>query len=293
MSTPVRTFALLLALGGALPASAAGPLSGGAYDVQVVPNIAYREGPGADPRKQKLDLYLPKGKTDFPVLFFVHGGGWSSGDRKLYAPLGRVFARNGIGTVVVSYRLTPQVQHPGHIEDVARAFAWTHRNIARHGGRPDQIFVTGQSAGGHLSALLATNEDYLKAEGLTLDAIKGAMPVSGIYVFPPGRLTKVIGDAPGAPESASPLLHVSGKEPPFLILYAEDDFPTCDKMSEALDAALRAKNVETSCQEIKGRNHISIMVRLMLDEADPATQELLKFVAKHSGLPLAERELTQ
>lgn len=266
-------------------ASAAEPVVGAPYEVQSIPDIAYREGPEADPEKQKLDLYLPKGKTDFPVVFFVHGGGWSSGDRKLYRPLGLLFARKGIGAVVVSYRLTPKVQHPGHIEDVARAFAWTHRNIARHGGRPDQIFVTGQSAGGHLAALLATNADYLLAEGLSIQAIKGVMPISGIYVFPPGRLTKVIGDAPGAAESASPLRHVTGQEPPFLILFADNDFPTCDRMSKSLDEELRAKGVETSCIEIKDRNHISIMVRLMLNEADPATLELLKFMEQHAGPP--------
>ncbi|MGE3819900.1 MAG: alpha/beta hydrolase [Isosphaeraceae bacterium] len=293
MSTRARVLVLLLPLSVPVPALAAGPLSGGTYQVQVIPDVAYREGPEADPVKQRLDVYLPKGKTDFPVLFFVHGGAWSSGDRKLYAPLGRLFARNGVGTVVISYRLTPKVQHPGHIEDVARAFAWTHRNIARHGGRPDQIFVTGQSAGGHLAALLATNEDYLKAEGLSVKTIKGVMPVSGVYVFPPGRLTRVIGEAPGARESASPLGHVTGKEPPFLILYAENDFPSCDQMSLALDESLRARAVETSCQEIKDRNHISIMVRLMMNQDDPATQELLKFMARHAGLTLTERKVAE
>jgi acetyl esterase/lipase len=279
----------LLALSQSRPSLAAGLVSGGTHEVDVIPDIAYREGPEADTRKQKLDLYLPRGKTNFPVLFFIHGGGWASGDRKLYMPVGRLFARNGIGTVVVSYRLTPQVRHPDHIEDVARAFAWTHRNIARHGGRPDQIFVTGQSAGGHLAALLVTNERYLKAEGLNVGAIKGAMPISGIYTFPPGRLTRVIGDAPGAADDASPLRHVSGKEPPFLILLAEDDFPGCDRMSKALDDLLKARKIPSSLQEIQGRNHISIMVRLMLDETDPASQALLRFVAKHAGMPLAER----
>jgi acetyl esterase/lipase len=251
--------------------------------VKVVPDIVYYEGKDADPKKHKLDLYLPEGKKDFPVVFFVHGGGWTIGDRKQYIGLGRVLARQGVGVVIPSYRLTPAVQHPGHIEDVARAFAWTHKNIANHGGRPDRMFVTGQSAGGHLAALLATNESFLKEQGLTVGAIRGAMPISGIYMFGPRMLKRVIGDAPGAAESASPVKHVTGKEPPFLIFYADQDFKGCDVMSRAFHEALKAKSVEAELVEVKDRNHISIIVRPMFNEADPVVQALLGFVAKHGG----------
>ncbi|HKI31232.1 MAG TPA: alpha/beta hydrolase fold domain-containing protein, partial [Gemmataceae bacterium] len=158
---------------------------GGNFEVKEVKDIAYYEGDDADPKKHKLDLFLPKGQKDFPVLIFVHGGAWVFGDRKMYGSLGNTFAKNGIGTVVISYRLTPQVQHPGHIEDVARAFAWTHENIGKYGGKADQIFVSGQSAGGHLTALLATNETYLKAHKLSLKDIKGAIPISGVYTIVP------------------------------------------------------------------------------------------------------------
>ena len=264
-------------------------LTGGNFEVESVLDIAYYEGADADPRKHKLDLFLPKGQQDFPVLFFVHGGAWISGDRKLYSSVGRVFARNGIGTVVISYRLTPTVQHPGHIEDVARAFAWTHQNIGRYGGRADRIFVTGQSAGGHLAALLATNPRYLEAQSLKLDSIRGAMPISGIYTFAPGRLERVIGAGQEAADSASPLKHVSGQKPPFLILYAQHDFPGCGHMSLDLCAALQKHDVTATCTEIKDRNHITIMFFLMLSEADPTTQALLKFVAAHSELKLTPR----
>lgn len=135
----------------------------GPFEVEAVRDISYVPvANGEKPnRKQMLDVYTPKGQSDFPVLFFIHGGGWASGDRKLYIAVGNVFARNGIGTVVISYRLSPEVQHPGHIQDVAKAFAWTQKNIAEYGGDPEQIFVAGQSAGGHLTALLATNTKYL------------------------------------------------------------------------------------------------------------------------------------
>src|SRR5438552_17604452 len=89
---------------------------GGPFDVEVVKDIAYQEG---DDPKHKLDLYLPKGQKDFPVLFFVHGGSWRSGDRGLYGKVASIFARNGVGMVVPSYRLSPKVKHPAHGKDVA------------------------------------------------------------------------------------------------------------------------------------------------------------------------------
>lgn len=279
---------VLLTATGASPAhDAAEVKSGGDFAVEVMPDVAYYSGPGADTNKNKLDLYLPKGQKDFPVIFFVHGGAWTSGDRKLYTPLGRLLAKNGIGAVIISYRLTPQVKHPGHIEDVARAFAWTHANIAKHGGRADQIFVAGHSAGGHLAALLVTNERYLKAHDLTPKAIKGAIPMSGVYTIGGGdRMKRVFGEGPEVAESASPLRHVTGKEPPFLILYADEDFPGCNRMSEVMAKALKDAKVEAECLSIKDRGHISIMVRLATNETDPATQAILAFVAKHSDLKL-------
>jgi acetyl esterase/lipase len=126
------------------------------FEVEAVKDVASNDAPDADPDKHQLDLYLPKGQKDFPTLFFVHGGTWKSGDRKQYPKLGETFASRGIGMVIINYRLSPKVQHPAHIQDVAKAFAWTCNNIGHYGGLADQIFCCGHSAGGHLVALLAT-----------------------------------------------------------------------------------------------------------------------------------------
>jgi acetyl esterase/lipase len=263
---------------------------GGSFEVETIKDIAYYDGEGADSNKHKLDLFVPKGQKGFPVLFFIHGGAWTSGDRKMYSRLGETFAKNGVGTVIISYRLTPQVQHPGHIEDVARAFAWTHANISKYGGKADQVFVTGHSAGGHLAALLATNETYLKPHKLSPRDIKGVMPLSGVYNLTPGRLDKVFGTSEEALASASPIKHVNGKEPPFLIVYADGDMPGCEKASEGLCELLKGKKVEASTLKVKDRTHISIMLRLAASEADPVTQGMLEFVARHSDLKLMPRE---
>src|SRR5262245_18228170 len=189
--------AVLLAISGPVRADQA--KADKTFEVEAVRDITYYEGDDADQVKHKLDLYLPKGQKDFPVLFFVHGGAWSMGDKRffgVYSSFGKQFAKHGIGTVVTNYRLSPGVQHPEHIKDVARAFAWTQKNIANHGGKADQIFVCGHSAGGHLVALLATDETYLKAVGLGLNTIRGVIPISGVYQVPEKMLTSVFGKSP-------------------------------------------------------------------------------------------------
>src|SRR5262245_61615752 len=109
--------------------------------VSVVKDIVYVDG-SSDP-KHRLDIYVPIGAKPAPVLFWIHGGLLTSGDRadNDNAPVGRRFASAGFVTVVISYRLSPGVSHPAHMQDVARAFAWTVRNVSKHGGNPEQIFV--------------------------------------------------------------------------------------------------------------------------------------------------------
>jgi acetyl esterase/lipase len=245
--------------------------------VETVKDIAYYEGKDADPVRHKLDLYLPRGKKNFPVLMFVHGGTWKSGKKDLYAPLGEVFARNGVGMVIVNYRLSPAVQHPGHVQDVARAFAWTVNNIAKYGGRPDELFISGHSAGGHLVALLATAENYLQAEKLGLDKIKGVIALSGVYTIGAGRLNQAFGDDPKVHEEASPLKHIKAGLPPFLIVYADNDFKGLDGLAESMAKALKEKHDAVTLMKIDNRDHYTI-IRSMVAETDPATQAALKFI---------------
>jgi acetyl esterase/lipase len=257
------------------------------YEVETVRDIAYYSGPDADKVKHKLDLYLPKGKKDFPVLLFVHGGAWRHGDKNylgIYSSFGTLFARHGIGTVVTNYRLSPGVQHPEHEKDVARAFAWTYRNIAPYGGRPDEIFVSGHSAGGHLVALLATDPTYLKAEGLTLKAIRGAIPMSGVYTIADGFLPSVFGKDSAVRKDAGPINHCAPGDPPFLILYAEHDLPTLGQMARDFARALEEQKCEVAIQEIKKRNHISLILDASV-EGDPASTAILNFIAAHAAPP--------
>jgi acetyl esterase/lipase len=280
-------------------------------DVQVIHDIAYRDlynGEDASQGKNKLDLYIPRGKKEFPVIFFVHGGAWLHGNKNqlgMYSALALSWARHGIGTVSINYRLSPGVKHPEHIKDVARAFAWVHKNIPSYGGRADQIFVCGHSAGGHLVALLASDEKYLQAEGLSLKDIRGAIPISGVYRIhdvqinagPPrgpgsgGRASGpsrnppfsfVFGSDPKVRRDASPLVHVKPGLPPFLVLYADRDMMTLPEMAREFDTALRAQKCDVQMVEVKQRTHISILLN-MAQDSDPAAQAILQFIAKHTS----------
>jgi pimeloyl-ACP methyl ester carboxylesterase len=255
------------------------------YEVEMVKDIRYYEGPDADEIKHKLDLYLPKNCSGFPVLFFIHGGAWSSGDKRylldVYGRLGRNFARQGIAAVVTNYRLSPKVQHPCHIQDVAKAFAWTVHNIARYGGDPGLVFVCGHSAGGHLAALLATDRSYVEAEKCSLRDIRGVIPVSGVYSLPPGRLFESVFTAdPKKRAEAMPLSHVKGGHPPFLILYAARDFPTCDRMSRELCDALTRCQCQADVVEIQDRDHMTI-IAAATNPDDPTARMIVDFIEKH------------
>jgi acetyl esterase/lipase len=271
--------------------SGAAVLTGGPYEVKEVRDLAYYEGDGQDHDRHKLDVYLPGGARDFPVVFFVHGGSWRSGHKKLYAPLGRMFARNGIGTVIINYRLSPKVKHPAHIEDVARAFCWTHRNIGKYGGRADQIFVCGHSAGGHLVALLATDPSHLRAHKLKVQDIKGMIPLSGVYTILPMRpFESAFGKDAEVCRLASPLEHVKGNHPPALIIYADKDFPFLDTMAEQMCRKLKGCSCDASSLKVSKRDHYTIIIQTV-NEADPATQAMFRFIARHSGLKLTARRL--
>jgi acetyl esterase/lipase len=181
----------LLALGLAGTATAAPP-----FEVDAHRDVTYYKGPAAEAVQHKLDLFLPRGQKDYPVLVLCHGGFWMIGDKScigLYSAVGKFLASQGIGVALPNYRLSPGVKHPEHIRDVARAYRWVHDNIGKYGGRADRMFIGGHSAGAHLAALLGTDEQYLKAEGLSLADVRGVVACSGVYRIPEADV--VLGDA--------------------------------------------------------------------------------------------------
>ena len=251
------------------------------FEVVQHTNIAYRTDKDADKERHKLDVYLPKDQKNFPVLFFVHGGGWKSGNKSWYGALGHAFAQVGIGVVVTNYRLSPQVKHPAHVEDVAGAFAWTCANVGKYGGRTDRLFVCGHSAGGHLVSLLAADPVYLKAENRSPADIAGVVAISGVYRITHDFLlfNSVFGKDEEVCKKASPINHASGKLPPFLIAYADNDYPQLDGMAEDMHAELKKNECRSTLLKLKDRNHFTIIMKI-IDPADPLHLAIRAFVQK-------------
>ena len=234
-------------------------------------DIAYSHDHG----KQKLDLYLPEGRTNFPVMVFIHGGAWRIGDRSFYRKVGVHFSREGIGVVIPSYRLAPIYRHPAQIEDVAAAFAWTVRNIAIHGGDVSRIYLVGHSAGGHLASLLALDDRYLAAQGISRNKIAGVVSMSGVYSI--GRLEWNFGTTAQARRNASPLDHVKAGAPPFLIMYCQWDYITLAGQAKKFHKALMKAGVKSEMIRLLGKNHVNEVYAITKGD-DRGEKAILRFV---------------
>jgi acetyl esterase/lipase len=270
--------------------------------VTVVRNIIYTDGPPANPQRQSLDLYLPPIETNFPVVFLAYGGQFRNGDKARLGYLARSLAREGLGVVAVNYQITDrtsqQVVHPGHVQDVAEAFAWTYRHIAEYGGEPNQMVLMGHSSGGSLVSMLATDRRYLAAHGLSPDVVRGVIGVSSglydqrrLYMDPNGPFEDVFGN-PEQHWEASPLRYVDGTQPPFLVLYGEFDNPGFAEDSTAFYQALVSAGSEAELHMIADRDHPGIIGRAARD-GDPARELILRFIALHTNFALARVEGVQ
>jgi acetyl esterase/lipase len=244
-----------------LPSSAIDP------SVAVRKDIPYTEGAPADAAKRMLDLYLPKGASNFPVLIFIHGGSWRSGDRSNYPALGSRFAKSGIGVVAPSYRLMPGAPHPAQIEDALAAVDWAIRNIAQYGGDPKRIYVSGHSAGGHLAA-------YAGLERRFWPSLKGVMALSGVYDLTP------LAQFPSDKLDGSPMHRVAKGAPPFLIIYCQNDYPALPAEARNFHAAMQTAGNSTELVYVPGKNHITEIVDIWQDQ-DPTAQAMLRFMAAH------------
>jgi acetyl esterase/lipase len=255
------------------------------YAVRVVRDLPYLQGAGYADDKDKLDLYLPEGRTNAPVIVSYYGNQLMGGDKSEDAYVGRRFASAGFVTAVVNYRLSPGVSHPAHAQDAAASFAWVKRHIKEYGGNPDRVFVIGYSAGGYLAALIATDPRYLAAHKLSPRDIRGAVPVSAFYYVEgrgvaPDRDKSVWGTDRNVWVDASPAHHLKGTPPPMLILYADRDEEWRRQQNVEVAAAMKAAghaNVEIAM--ISGRNHATIWSRVA-DADDPTAEHIIRFSSR-------------
>jgi arylformamidase len=262
-----------------------------------------RDIPYAQPKNERhlLDVFAPASGANFPVVVWVHGGGWMRGSKSEVDHKPQAFNDKGFVFVPVNYRFVPQVTMYTIVRDVAKSVGWVHANIARYGGDPKKIFLMGHSAGGQLVALLCTDSRYIEAEGVPRSSIAGCVPVDGdTYDVPlqvatfTARRKSLKQPAPklGHPEKfgtldeqreLSAVNHVAPNRgiPPFLLLHVADHTDT-SAQAYRLWAALDIARVPATIFGAESSDHVKLDRDLGLP-GDPSTKALFDFTSRVLG----------
>ena len=247
--------------------------------------------------RQVLDVYAPPKAKDLPVVFWIHGGGWQGGDKADVQLKPQVFADKGFVFVSTNYRLLPSVDMGTINRDVAKSIHWVHDHIAEYGGDPKRLFIMGHSAGAELAALICTDERYLKAEGLSLDIIKGCVPVDGdtydvpaiievaetrwrVHGLPKAKFghREKFGNDPEKHKDFSAVTHVAKDKgiPPFLLLHVAEH-PDTSAQAQRLGNVLKDAGIAVTIFGAKETTHSKINANLGSND-DPATKALFEFL---------------
>ncbi len=252
-------------------------------------NLPYATIAGVDPNLLSLDVYAPAATGDnYPVIVMVHGGGWQRGDKanpNVIANKVHYFVRKGFIFVSINYRLSPMVKHPAHVQDVAKALAWIHKNIGRYSGNFDRIYLMGHSSGAHLAALVATDQRYLQAVGENLQLLKGIILLDGAgYDIPrlmrehnqPNFYVEAFGNDEQVWQDASPVAHVAADKgiPPFLIFYTPR--ARAQMLTESLRESLTRAGVPVRVKMVN-KSHAQIN-REVGQSDDVVTQSIMDFL---------------
>lgn len=252
----------------------------------ALPNGFREDAYGKDPR-QKLDWSLPGGARKAPLLLFVHGGGWSIGDKRMGAgQKGAHFVAQGWGFASANYRLVPQATVEQQAADVASAVAWVRRQPGVDAGR---IVLMGHSAGAHLAALVATDPTYLRAAGVPLDAVRGVVLLDGAgydvgaQMAEPGNLVKAMYEQafskdPSRQAKLSPVRHAAAPDAGNWLILPVAARADSVRQSEAFAMKLRAAGERVAVSPQKGKTHGSLNQELGR-RGDPATAEVDRFLA--------------
>ena len=244
---------------------------------------------GADP-KQRLDLLVPAGAKRAPLLLFVHGGGWSIGDKRTGAGVKAAhFTAQGWAFASVNYRLVPQASVEQQASDIAAAIAFARIHAAEQGLDPDRIMLMGHSAGAHLAALVGTDPRYLKAAGVPMSAVCGIVLLDGAGYDIAGQMTRpgnpvagmyaaAFGKDVSRQQALSPTLHAAAPNVTDWLILPIDRRDDSKAQSQALAAALRSAGAAADVIPVPGESHATLNKGLG-EKGDFATGQVDRFLA--------------
>lgn len=237
--------------------------------------------------RQCVDLYLPAQRKDsgkpLPVLCYIHGGGWKSGDRLQYSAVVQSLVKGGdYAAVGIGYRLTDEAGWPAQIHDCKAAIRWVRGHAKEFNLDPGRIGILGASAGGHLASLLGTSGGVAELEGTLGEFTTLSSRVSCVVnQCGPQDFTKgLMLDRSGQPVAASPLIvsflggthvekaaeaiaaspitYVTADDPPFLTIHGTaDEIVHFSGHGKAIHTRLRQAGVPSSLISIMGGDHAS------------------------------------
>lgn len=238
--------------------------------VKVERDIVYCDCKGVP---LKMDIYFSEQATvPMPAVVYVHGGGWYSGDKSTGGGLREVpeLVERGYLVAAINYRLAPKYQFPAQIEDLICAVRFLRDNAATYSLDPERIGVFGDSAGGHLAALIGLADDYTVFGASCNCSVESSRVQAVVDMYGPTDLMltferdksplmeHVFGTSDNQSEiikQASPVTYVSGDAPPFLIIQGEKDEQVFPDQSQELYAQLVSFNVPATLVMVKNSGH--------------------------------------
>jgi arylformamidase len=254
-------------------------------------DLIYARYPGADPKLTSLDVYPPSTGENLPVMIFVHGGGWSIGDKRYVEVKPQAFNQAGYLFISINYRMLPEAEVPTQAGDVATVIAWVHEHAAAYGGDPQQIFLMGHSSGAHLVSLVGTDPSYLEIAGLSLKALRGvvaldtqAYDIQAVMQDLSGLegpiYRQAFGNDPAFWKKVSPISYVEAGHdiPSFFVAYSGQgaDRP---ELAESFVAALKQAGISAEILPATDKTHLEINQQFG-EPGDPVTQAVMAFLAK-------------
>ncbi|MBV8170485.1 MAG: alpha/beta hydrolase [Candidatus Eremiobacteraeota bacterium] len=245
---------------------------------------------GPDTTFEALDAYLPAGTSSEPLILFVHGGRWTSGDKAQYRELGQTYAACGIAFAALNYHLAP-AHADAQAGDVDKAVKWALDNAAVKGYARTKIFLMGHGAGAELASLAALDPKLMSDGGVPARSIAGVIALDSLVYDPshsasaaaanPNHFSSFIaafGSDPAQWKQYDCSQFVKGGEPPFLVVHGVDDYlASAAESADFVDALTRAHD-KVSYLEPAGSDFSGVLVNMVRSPNDPVLAAVVRFV---------------